>query len=73
MASIIERIDLGCANSPMRVLISLTAASAAIGANGPPNPRASRLEPRPFSISLVNSFGGDFVWLYISIHAPISS
>ena len=40
---------------------------------GPPDHRAPRLGPRAFSISLVNSFGGNFVWLYISIHAPISS
>jgi hypothetical protein len=39
----------------------------------PPNPRAPRLGPRAFSISLVNSFGGNFVGLYISIHASISS
>ena len=30
MASIIERIDLGCASNPMRVLISLTAAAVGI-------------------------------------------
>ena len=29
----------------------------------PPNPRAPRLGPRAFSISLVNSFGGNFVWV----------
>ena len=28
----------------------------------PPHPRAPRLGPRPFSISLVNSFRGYFVW-----------
>ena len=28
---------------------------------GPPYPRAPRLGPRPYSISLVNSFGGNFV------------
>ena len=38
-----------------------------------PYPRAPRLGPRPFSISLLNSFGGNFVWLYIFIHALISS
>ena len=27
-----------------------------------PNPRAPRLGPRPFSTSLINSFGGNFVW-----------
>ena len=27
-----------------------------------PYPRAPRLGPRPFSISLVNSLGGSFVW-----------
>ena len=36
--------------------------SAAIGASGSPNPRAPRLGPRAFSISLVNSFGGNFVF-----------
>ena len=35
---------------------------------GTPNHRALRLGPRAFSISLVNSFGGNFVWLYISTH-----
>ena len=40
---------------------------------GAPYHRAPRLGPRAFSISLVNSFGGNFVRLYISIHAPISS
>ena len=35
---------------------------------GPPTPG-----PRAFSISVVNSFGGNFVWLYIFIHATISS
>ena len=40
---------------------------------GAPNPRAPRLGPRAFSISVVNSFGGNFVWLYIFIHATISS
>ena len=34
----------------------------AFAAKGPPNRRAPRLGPRPFSISLVNSFGGNFVW-----------
>ena len=36
-----------------------------IEAHGPPRPyyRAPRLGPRPFSISLVNSFGGNFVWM----------
>ena len=34
-----------------------------------PYPRAPRLGPRAFSISLVNSFGGNFVWTAISIHA----
>ena len=29
----------------------------------PPYLGAPRLGPRPFSISLVNSFGGNFVWL----------
>ena len=29
---------------------------------GDPGPRAPRLGPRGFSISLVNSFGGNFVW-----------
>ena len=29
-----------------------------------PNPRAPRLGPRAFSISLVNSLGKGFVWLY---------
>ena len=29
---------------------------------GPPYPRAPRLGPRAFSISLVNSFGVNFVW-----------
>ena len=28
----------------------------------PPYPRAPRLGPRAFSISVVNSFGGNFVW-----------
>ena len=28
-----------------------------------PGPRTPRLGPRPFSISLVNSFGGNFVWM----------
>ena len=40
---------------------------------GAPNHKAPRLGPRAFSISLENSFGGNFVWLYISIHASISS
>ena len=37
----------------------------------PPCRSALRLGPRPFSINLVNSFGGNFVLLYISIHALI--
>jgi hypothetical protein len=40
---------------------------------GPPYRRAPRLGPGPFSTSLTNSFGGNFVWMYISIHATISS
>ena len=36
--------------------------SAAIGASGPPYRRAPRLGPRPFSVRVVNSFGGNFVW-----------
>ena len=43
------------------------------GASGPPYPRAPRLGPRAFSTSLVNSFGDNFVWMYISIDALISS
>ena len=35
--------------------------SATIGASGSPNHRALRLGPRAFSISLVNSFGDNFV------------
>ena len=38
-----------------------------------PRTRAPPLGPRPFSISVVNSFGDNFVWMYISTHAPISS
>ena len=34
---------------------------------------APRLEQRAFSISLEKSFGSNFVRLYISIHASISS
>ena len=34
---------------------------------------APRLGPRAFSISLENSFGDNFVWMYISTHAPILS
>ena len=53
----------------MRVLIRLTApllcliAKVEIEAYGPPHPcsRAPRLGPRAFSISVVNSFGGNFV------------
>ena len=37
----------------------------------PPHFRPPRLGPRALSISLVNSFGGNFVWLYIFIHATI--
>jgi hypothetical protein len=44
------------------VTVSNHYGSAAIGASGPPNPRAPRLGHQPFSISLVNSFGGNFVW-----------
>ena len=40
---------------------------------GPPNHKAPRLGPRAVSISLVNSFGDNFVWMYISVHASISS
>ena len=29
----------------------------------PPHPRAPRLGPRAFSIGLVNSFEGNFVWV----------
>ena len=29
---------------------------------GPPHPKAPRLGPRAFSISLVDSFGDNFVW-----------
>jgi len=31
----------------------------------PPYPRAPRLGPRAFSVSLVNSFGGSFVWRHL--------
>ena len=55
-------------------LLCLIATAKPQGAGqGTPTPRAPRLGPRPFSISLVNSFGGNFVWLYISIHASVSS
>ena len=30
-----------------------------------PNPRAPRLGPRAFGISIVNSFGGNFVWMHL--------
>jgi hypothetical protein len=36
--------------------------SAAIGASGSPYPRAPRHGHRPFSIGLVNSSRGSFVW-----------
>ena len=39
----------------------------------PLNLGAPRLGPRAFSISVVNSFGGNFVWMVISIHTLISS
>ena len=45
------------------VTVSNHYGSAAIGASGSPNHRALRLGPRPFSISVVNSFGGNFVWI----------
>ena len=32
---------------------------------GPPCSRAPRLGPRPFSISVVNSFWGNFVWMHL--------
>ena len=50
-------------------------AKVEIEAYGPPHPcsRAPRLGPRAFSISVVNSFGDNFVWMYISIDALISS
>ena len=32
------------------------------GMTGAPDPRAPRLGPRAFSISVVDSFGGGFVW-----------
>ena len=40
-------------------------AAVEIEACGPPHPcsRASRLGPRAFSISFVNSFGDNFVWM----------
>ena len=44
------------------VTVSNHYGSAAIGASGPPNHRAPRLGPRASSISLVNSFGDNFVW-----------
>ena len=37
----------------------------------PPYHKAPRLGPRAFSIRVVDSFGGNFVWPYISTHAPI--
>ena len=43
------------------------------GGPGVRYPRAPRLGPWAFNISFVNSFWGNFVWLYIFIHAPISS
>jgi hypothetical protein len=30
-----------------------------------PHHRSPRLGPRPFSISVVNSFGGNFVWMHL--------
>ncbi len=39
----------------------------------PPNHKAPRLAPRAFSISVVNSFWGNFLGDYISIHGPVSS
>ena len=38
---------------------------AETGASGPPNHRAPRLGHWAFSISLVNSFGGSFVWRHL--------
>ena len=77
MASIIERIDLGYASNLMRVLIKLTAPSGLLSQMGMDDrlkgEGAPRLGPRPFSISLENSFGDNFVLMYISIHASISS
>jgi hypothetical protein len=35
---------------------------SAVGAEGTPYYRAPRLGPRPFTISVLKSFGGDFVW-----------
>jgi hypothetical protein len=34
---------------------------------------APRLGQRAFSVGVVNSLGGNFVWMYISTHAPILS
>ena len=53
------------------VIVPNLVGSAASGVSGTANPRAPRLVPRAFSISVVNSFGINFVRLYISIHAPI--
>ena len=39
--------------------------SLAEGRQIAPNPRAPRLGPRAFNISIVNSFGGNFVWMHL--------
>ena len=49
MASIIERIDLGCASNPMRVLISLTAPIALFDAEENPRVDADTRDDRKHS------------------------
>ncbi|MDG2405011.1 MAG: hypothetical protein P8M25_08700 [Paracoccaceae bacterium] len=38
--------------------------SAALDAEGTPYRRAPRPSPRPYTVSVANSFVGNFVWVY---------
>ena len=48
--------------SPAGVTVPNAFSRATGTRTGPPYHKAPRLRPRAFSISLVNSFGGSFVW-----------
>ena len=62
-----DRVPLGGNAACCRAFWGVTATNGyhwgTAGAEGAPYPRAPRRGPRPFSISVVNSFGGSFVWM----------
>ena len=58
--------------SCQRVTAANSYSSKAVGAKGTPRFRPPRLGPWPFTISVVNLFGGNFVWVLWLAH-PVRS